>query len=101
MIRIGTIALFAYDGTNVNIYLDGINDGNTTSTIGISNNNQPMSIGVRLSVSPTSLILNGIMSEMRVSHVAHSADWIKASYNNQSTPVSCLTFDPQQTTGAP
>jgi len=42
----------------------------------------------------TEMFYDGIIDEFRVANVAQSADWIKASYLNQSANSSFATYDP-------
>lgn len=69
-----------WDGTYVNIYVDGSSDAAQGSLSGSLNQTATfMLLG-------TGNYYSGLMDEVRVSGIARSADWIKAEYNNQSSP---------------
>jgi hypothetical protein len=43
----------------------------------------------------------GAIDEVRISHVARSADWIRTEYNNQSSPSTFYTLGSEETVAAP
>ena len=40
--------------------------------------------------------MEGIIDEVRISNVARSADWLRASFNNQDAPESFYTVGSQE-----
>jgi hypothetical protein len=74
-------AVFTYDGSNLKLYLNGSQEGNTTSHSGdVDANSQVFSIAKS---GYDNDYFNGNIDEVRLSNTARSADWIKLSYQNQ------------------
>ena len=95
-----------YDGTNINLYVDGTLDASTPSTGGIVQNSYPMGIGYSaqgLGGSP-GYFYNGKVDEVSLYHRALSAGEIAAIYNAGSagkcyTPVApAITAQPTNLT---
>ena len=75
-----------YNNTNLLVYLNGVNEG-TSSQIPSNLNTDGANIflGLREDLSEgTGNNFNGSVDEVRMSNVAHSADWIFADYLSQS-----------------
>ncbi|HKP97339.1 MAG TPA: DUF2341 domain-containing protein [Fibrobacteria bacterium] len=89
-----------YDGANLRIYLDGVQeDVDMAETGTITNNSDALWIGSQ--VDNPSRYWNGAISEMRIANstAVQSANFIKLSYQNQkatdallSTPVTAASF---------
>jgi len=82
----------SYDGTSLRAYkngdlVSGPNPGPfTTST------QSNLNIGYDYS---NGIYFHGQIDEVRISDIARSDGWIKASYNNQNNPSAFLTFSGQ------
>ncbi len=72
-------SVFSYDSSNLHIYVDGASDATTPKTVDPLTNNTALSLG-----NWVTLWYLGILDEVRISNVARSPDWIKASYLSQS-----------------
>ena len=87
--------VFVQDGTGWKYYKDGMektltgtNSGYCTSHLTVNN--------VRIGYSSWSLnYFNGLIDEVRISNVARSSAWIKASYNSENN--SLLTYESEET----
>ena len=78
---------------NMKIFINGEQDpstGNYTSTL--LQNNNPLQIGA---YGDGRYAFDGTIDEVRVSDTALDADWIKASYNNQSDPSAVSARFPE------
>jgi hypothetical protein len=42
------------------------------------------------------MLRDGFIDEVRISNAGRSAEWIKASYNNQNTPENYLIFGAEE-----
>ncbi|MCK5413091.1 MAG: DUF2341 domain-containing protein, partial [Candidatus Pacebacteria bacterium] len=73
-----------YNGTNVLLYLNGVQIKSSAYNGLNSSNVNDLVIGKH---SYSSNYLNGTIDEVRVSNTARSADWIATEYNNQSQPT--------------
>jgi len=80
------------DYTDMEIYIDGTNDGGTYSGTGgpISYDSNDLSLG-----KTTQFFLSGILDEVQLSNIVRSADWIKTSYNTQIEPTTFIIADTQ------
>ncbi len=75
-----------YDGSNMYLFINGISEDQTSASITIGTNDQPIQIGSwNQSVDNR---WNGIIDEVRLSNVSRSADCIATEYNNQYDPNS-------------
>jgi hypothetical protein len=78
-----------YDGSRWNIYLDGALVATSTSANGAqADATDTLLLGTDSSdgvIFPTDG-LNGVLSEIRLSSIARSPDWIATEYNNDATP---------------
>ncbi len=71
---------------NMKIFINGVQDPTTGDfTVTLPQNNQPLQIGA---YSDNQYAFDGTIDEVRISDTARSAEWIAASYNNQSDPAS-------------
>ena len=90
-------AAATYAGSNMLIYQDATQVASTskTGTISTANNvkvaigNQPQGAG--------DINFDGLITEVRVSNVARSPDWIQTSYNNQSSPFTFYSLGAEET----
>ena len=91
-----------YDGTNVRIYWDGVQENSKAASGTLAANNADVSIGVNSGTS-NGTPFDGDIDEVRISDAARSAGWILTEYNNQSDPPSFYTVGPeeQDTGGGP
>ena len=81
----------AYDGTNANLYYNGVLDkSQAQSAIDYSTTIAP-TIGSRYTAG--SGFMSGLLDEVRVSNIARSAAWIKFEYNNMNSAGQELTWE--------
>ncbi len=81
----------AFDGSQVNLYVNGIRKASTAYTGNANNsspNNNGWTIGNYIQNGSGSNWWHGSIDEVRVSSVVRSADWIIAEYNNQSSAAN-------------
>jgi hypothetical protein len=71
-----------YDGSHVRLYLDGTEIGNDPTTGDIRSLNLPFRIGANSGISNRQF--EGLIDEIRVAHVARSAEWIEAEHLSQT-----------------
>jgi hypothetical protein len=82
-----------WDGTNVITYMNGVQEvSNLQGTGTINPTTEPLVLGN----IPGFQFWNGSLDEVRISSIARSADWIKASYVNQNAPQTYLTFQTEE-----
>jgi autotransporter-associated beta strand protein len=75
---------FTYDGTTLKLFLNGAQEGNTTSHTGtIATDNVAFSIGEADYSTPVNFF-TGTIDEVEVSNIARPADWIKLCYATQN-----------------
>lgn len=74
------------DGSYLYLYLNGLENSKQAQTITPGASTEP------LRISKSGYALNGIVDEVRISDIARSADWIRASFNNQSPAGTNATF---------
>jgi hypothetical protein len=82
-----------WDGSNVVTYLNGtqeVSNGQATGTI--DSTTEPLLFGYIQGFN----YWNGNLDEIRISRVARSADWIKASYVIQNNPETYLIFQAEE-----
>ena len=91
-----------WDGTTIRLYVNG-----SAATMGTQSNSGTvtggytpgvMSVGGR--AGTTSFRWTSDIDEFRISNVARSANWISASYNNQSSPSTFVAFGSEVGGGA-
>src|SRR5439155_7150505 len=85
-----------WDGTTGRVYLDGSLDGSiggcTSIFAGYTSPNMEIGGHSTNGPAPTDAYFSGSIDEVRLSHIARSADWIKTEYNNQSLPGTFITM---------
>jgi len=72
---------------------DAIQEALRTNDVG---NTARLRIGARDRNSPDAWEWNGVIDEVRVSHVVRSQDWIKASYTNQVNPSGFIILGSEE-----
>lgn len=93
-----TFAVFTWDGTNMNIYLDGSSDAAPVAQEGpIDTIAQVTEIGYNTVYVAQDW--TGDIDEARISNVARSADWITTEYNNQNSPGTFYSMGSPGTSG--
>ena len=76
-------ATFTFDNSTMKLFLNGVQEGNTTSHAGpIATDNVAFSIGMAAYPTYTNFF-TGTIDEVEVSNIARSADWIKLCYETQ------------------
>ena len=85
-----------WDGDWVQFYINGQDAGKVAETGSAVSNNDYISIGVDHDSHPGLYQFTGQLDEIRISDVAHSAEWIAASYNFQFAPGTYVEFGAQQ-----
>jgi hypothetical protein len=84
------------DGSNLRIYVNGVDTGTTLSYDGtLATSTKDLVMGKLRSDDNVYNFLGGI-DEVRVSTTARSADWIKTEYNNQSSPATFYSVGSEQ-----
>jgi len=92
-------AVFTYDKQYLRLYLNGVREGNTTSsTNSIGTNTQGVVIG-KPGYATTSNIFSGILDEVRLERVARDSNWIRLCYQNQKTDQTLVSFEDYSTWG--
>ncbi|MFX1239761.1 MAG: DUF2341 domain-containing protein [Promethearchaeota archaeon] len=77
------LASIRYDGSNINLILDGNNVLTLSKTGPLRENNWPITIGN----SPTGdRPIDAIIDEVKISSTTRSNDWLKTEYDNQNDP---------------
>lgn len=77
-----------FDGDTARIYVDGVEERVIASSMATSGRN--VSIGDDAAKSNQGFF-DGLIDEVRISSIAHSAGWIATEFNNQSDPASFYT----------
>ena len=83
----------------VTIFLNGVADGDTTTTRTLDDEGCPFFIGIDRShnvgcTGAFSSFFDGTIDEVQISNAPRDADWIKTSYNNQVWPDKAVTPTP-------
>jgi RHS repeat-associated protein len=86
-----------YDGTNWNVYLDGVLKASNTQAAGAVSSGLGVYLGAQ-DISPSGIqrFWNGDLDEVRLSNIARSPAWITTEYNNQSSPSTFFSVGSQQ-----
>ena len=85
-----------YDGTNIKLYVNGVQVATTGQTVTISTNDENLLIGANDGFGGTTRkFTNGIIDEVRISNNVRSAGWIKTIYNNQNSPSTFYSVQNQ------
>ena len=79
------------DGTDVILYLDGVEIARTGVSTDYLVSDRNAVIGGR-DTTNTGEFFNGQIDEVRISNTYHSADYIATSYNNQNSPSTFLSL---------
>ncbi len=80
--------VFEHDGSYDRLYVNGVlDDGPNAQTADNDNNNSWQIMG-----SGNNYEVNGVLDELRITNVSHSADWIKTEYSNQNNVKDFLSF---------
>ena len=82
------LGVLTWDGSTVNMYVDGVVDYSGSQTHVPVVTTYPMLIGAVYDsgISSNNTGFHGLLDEARISSTARSADWIVTEYNNQSAP---------------
>jgi len=80
-----------FSGTGVVLYIDGVSNATSGNTQNFNATTNNLVIG-----GGAASVWNGSLDEARVSNTALSADWVKAEYNNQSSPSTFYTVGSQE-----
>jgi hypothetical protein len=78
-------------------YVNGASDGTVAASGNLSASTNASNVG--RDPLNTGRSWNGIIDEMRISHVARSADWITTEYNNQNSPSTFYTVGTEVSLG--
>jgi YD repeat-containing protein len=92
--------LGTFDGSNVNLYVNGVKKATTAYTSNANNasaNSNGWTLGNYTENGSGFNWWNGSIDEARLSSVVRSADWIAAEYNNQSSPVTFYSVGGENT----
>ena len=90
---------YVANGTS-HLFINGSEEANGSSNFTISSNNRNWTIGRAAYLNGEGAgheLLNGEFDETRISSVARSASWIKASYNSENN--SLVTFGAEESPG--
>jgi hypothetical protein len=82
-----------WDGTNYEVYVDGISSASGTYT-GLTALNTIADIGNTGNTAARNESFNGIIDEVRVSDIVRPIDWIQTSYNVQSDAAGSSSVGP-------
>jgi hypothetical protein len=90
---------FVTDGTSeCSLYIDGQNDGSTSTAVGpIFTNARDLDIGRYFWAGGTEYYHDGLMDEVRLSDTVRSADWIATEYANQNSPSTFYSVGSEET----
>lgn len=80
-----------YSGSGVTVYIDGASNATSGNTSNFNATTNPVQLG-----GISSAVWNGSLDELRISNTALSADWVKAEYNNQSSPSTFYSVGSQE-----
>ncbi len=96
---LGTFVHFVgtYDGANVILYINGVNNASSAMTGNIPQNTSQLYISNNASNGAN--YWNGHIDEVRVLSVALPADWITTEYNNQNSPSTFYTLGSEVNSG--
>ncbi len=78
-----TFLAAAFDGSNMRFYQDGTAYGTSAAVLGDPSAGSCFLGGF---YGTGASMFDGALDEIRFSNAARSADWLKAEYNNQSSP---------------
>jgi hypothetical protein len=86
-----------YDGTNNQIWVNGVQDGTESESGSMIANTDKVTIGMY--DTATALPYDGLIDELHVSNIARSDGWIATTYNNQNSPSTFYSLTVQSTGG--
>ncbi|KKM66539.1 hypothetical protein LCGC14_1480180, partial [marine sediment metagenome] len=84
-----------YDGSNIYMYINGIEYYNTTKTGSLAQSSDDVAIGNQPLTGTPDKPFDGILDEVRVLQVARTSDWLRTEYLNQVDPSTFLSFSAQ------
>jgi hypothetical protein len=84
-----------YSNNLFRLYVNGTQTATIASTSGKALTPPAPKLGCHQSFPDQQRYLDGSLDEFRISNVARSADWIKAEYNNQSSPSTFYSVGAQ------
>ncbi len=82
-----------WDGSTVRVYVDGTQSG-STAFVGSLRSGMTNSAFIGRMETTTANFFPGTLDEVRLSQAARSANWVKASYDNQKPAATFLTATP-------
>ncbi len=82
-----------WDGSTVRVFVDGVQSGSAAFT-GSLTANQPNAAYIGRMETNAPNFFPGTLDEVRLSQSARSANWVKASYDNQKPSATFLTTTP-------
>lgn len=87
--------------TSLKVYVDGVEDGSSTTSIiaSLYNSPAPFWTGLWYDSPDANRYAQAIIDEVRVSSVARSANWLLTEYNNQSSPGTFVVEGTPETPG--
>lgn len=95
-----TFLSFTYDkdggANNFKTYINGVLKSSATRTGPMGTDNNSLSIGASKYWGMYPVYFNGFIDEVRISSIARSSDWLRTSYNSQSSPQNYLTFGAEE-----
>jgi hypothetical protein len=90
-----------YDGSNVNVYLNGVQQYSHANTRTIFYDTFPLAMGANNTPGGGfEEYFQGALDEVRLSKTARSAAWIATEYNNESSPSSFINIGSGQSAAA-
>ena len=91
-----THVIGTYDGTNVNVFVNGVKTTGAAITGTIVPSADNVTIG-SLFDNTSTYDFTGTIDEARISSISRSQDWITTSYNNMNIPGDFLTLGLEET----
>jgi hypothetical protein len=82
-----------WDGNTIRTYVDGALKG-STAFVGSLHSGQTNKAFIGRGENAAAAFFNGVIDEVRLSPVARSADWIRASWDNQKPSAAFITAAP-------
>lgn len=82
-----------YDGSNITLYIDTVQEGQTANTASLQNFTGPFRIGAN---GAPGEYTKAYVDEVRVAKTNRSTDWMTTEYNNQNSPSTFFTTGAQE-----
>lgn len=82
-----------FDGTNIRLYVNGVQVNTGTATQITASN---LDIGIGENIDANGRFIDGRIDEVRISNIARSANWIGTEYANQNNPSAFYSVGSQQ-----